>query len=149
MRFVRDTLAIFACGALVVPQGAVAQRAQQTLPVPTWDVTGDEDDLFGDYGCLRWPDVEFPLTPGQNPDYIEDRRAASEIDDRDRISIRVDDRDRPIVDRFGNFIRCEVPPPAGWLNGTTFALIGALIVGQILIFAGGGGNSGNTNDSPG
>lgn len=152
MKTKKLSAAMCCLAALALPGHAISQRAQQSLPVPTWEITGDEDDLYGDYGCLTWPEVRFPLTPNEDPEYIDEDRLErdQDDDDDDRPSIRVDEDDRPIIDRAGNFIRCEVPPIAGWLNGTTLPIIGALIVGQIAIFAGGGGASaGNTNDSPG
>ena len=148
MRKVKLSIAACCAFALAIPAHAFAQRPQQNLPVPTWEITGDEDDFYGDYGCLRWPEVRFPAVPNEDPEYIGEDEL--ERDDDDRPSIRVDDQDRPIVDRAGNFIRCEAVPVAGWLNGTTFGIIGALIAAQIAIFAGGGGASaGNNNDSPG
>lgn len=150
MKPTKLSVAVCCLAVLALPGQAVSQRAQQSLPVPTWEIIGDEDDLYGDYGCLRWPEVRFPATPNEDPDYIEEDTFDSDADeDDDRPSIRVDEDDRPIIDRAGNFIRCEVPPVAGWLNGTTLPIIGALIVGQIAIFAGGGAGAGDRNDSPG
>lgn len=132
--------------ALVAATGAQATRPADMLPPPTWEIVGGDDDAseFENASCLEWSDVRFPGA--------DERRPESEADDPE---VLVDENDVPILDARGNFIGCEASAAGNWLSGSTPYLIGAFVLSQIILFAGGSGGNGaptgpgGPTDSPG
>ena len=146
MRTGRAILALALLTMIAQPLMAQATRPADALPPPTWEIVDDGEvaERDDDIQCREWDRVRIANPQLRVPAY----RGESEDDDP---HVLTDEDGVPLLDELGNFIGCEGAAGAAWLSGPVPYLIGAAVIAQIVLFAGGSGDDAPDprGDSPG